>query len=302
MPYSITRNWAPQYRFYLFGQTQETGGGYDLRWTPSAVYLADNAAKTPTLRKFMIQPDWAATRDPGPLSAHAGHGWLPRFHAGKFTVYEIMANPRRTILRLVLCQTGRLLSRGSLVNPPHDPAEPFATWRRAMKSRRSWLPHVAVALALAGFVLALFARLLFTDRVLASGDILHYFYPYRDYAAAAFRAGRIPLWNPYHLCGRALSRQSPGRGALSPALAPELAGRDQADLLERGPPRLDFGLLGGYWLMRRWGYSAWAGLITGLILAGSGFYGGLLGHLNQMNGVAWLPWMVLSFDADGQMA
>ena len=82
---------GPQSRFYLFGQTQETGGGYDLRWTPSAVYLADNAAKTPSLGKFMIQPDWAATRDQARYLPMRGMAWLPRFHAGKFTVYEIMA-------------------------------------------------------------------------------------------------------------------------------------------------------------------------------------------------------------------
>ncbi len=81
-----------QYRFYLFDQTQEHGG-YDLRWTPSAVYLADNAAKTPTLRKFMIQPDWAATRDQARYLPMRDMAWLPRFHAGKFTVYEIMAQP-----------------------------------------------------------------------------------------------------------------------------------------------------------------------------------------------------------------
>src|SRR5690606_25821416 len=50
--------------------------------------------------------------------------------------------------------------------------------------------------------------------------------------------------------------------------------------------------MGGYVLLRLWGYSRWAGLIAALVLAGSGFYGGLIGHLNQMNGAAWLPWAV----------
>ncbi len=56
-------------------------------------------------------------------------------------------------------------------------------------------------LTLAVFVAMLYARLLFTNRVLASGDILLYFYPYRDYAAAALRSGEIPLWNPYIFLG-----------------------------------------------------------------------------------------------------
>ena len=59
----------------------------------------------------------------------------------------------------------------------------------------------AVGAGLALFAGLLYYRLLFTNRVLASGDILHYFYPYRDYAAAAFREGRFPLWNPYIFLG-----------------------------------------------------------------------------------------------------
>ena len=63
--------------------------------------------------------------------------------------------------------------------------------------RRNVAVHLGAAHLLLGFVLALYARLLFTNQVLASGDILHYFYPYRDFAAAALREGHIPLWNQY---------------------------------------------------------------------------------------------------------
>ncbi len=166
-----------------------------------------------------------------------------------------------------------------------------------MKSRRSWLPHVAVALALAGFILALFARLLFTDRVLASGDILHYFYPYRDYAAAAFREGRIPLWNPFIFVGVPFLA-NPQAAVLYPLHWPLSWLAVTKQIYWSGAIHGWILGYGGYWLMRRWGYSAWAGLTTGLILAGSGFYGGLLGHLNQMNGVAWLPWMLLIFNGN----
>ncbi|MBP7960589.1 MAG: YfhO family protein [Caldilineaceae bacterium] len=166
-----------------------------------------------------------------------------------------------------------------------------------MKSRRSWLPHVAVALALACFILALFARLLFTDRVLASGDILHYFYPYRDYAAAAFRGGRIPLWNPFIFVGVPFLA-NPQAAVLYPLHWPLSWLAVTKQIYWSGAIHGWILGYGGYWLMRRWGYSAWAGLTTGLILAGSGFYGGLLGHLNQMNGVAWLPWMFLIFNGN----
>ncbi|RIK44737.1 MAG: hypothetical protein DCC55_01310 [Chloroflexi bacterium] len=148
------------------------------------------------------------------------------------------------------------------------------------------------ALIIAAFVLLLYYSLLFTNRVLATGDILLYFYPYRDFAAAALREGRIPLWNPYLFLG-----------------APFLANPQAAVLY---PPHWPLAWLpvtkqvywsaaihtwllgfGAYRLLRCWRLNPGAGLIGGLVLAGSGFYGGLLGHLNQMNGAAWLPWGVL---------
>ncbi len=110
------------------------------------------------------------------------------------------------------------------------------TEKRQSESSKS---HILwAALGLLAFVLALYARLLFTDRVLASGDILHYFYPYRDYAAEAFRSGRIPLWNPFIIPRRSLSGQPTGRRTLSAALAAQLASGDQADLLECGVAHL----------------------------------------------------------------
>jgi hypothetical protein len=56
---------------------------------------------------------------------------------------------------------------------------------------------------------------------------------------------------------------------------------------------LGFGL---YLLLRRAQLTTWASLAGALVLAGCGFYGGLLGHINQMNAAAWLPWLLLIFD------
>ena len=66
---------------------------------------------------------------------------------------------------------------------------------------RRRLGHGAAAALLLLFVLLLFAPLLFTNRVLATGDILDYVYPHRSYAAEALRNGRIPFWNPYLFMG-----------------------------------------------------------------------------------------------------
>ncbi|MDE0630188.1 MAG: YfhO family protein [Caldilineaceae bacterium] len=160
--------------------------------------------------------------------------------------------------------------------------------------RRFRLP-LAAASFLALFVLLLFYRLLFTDRVLASGDILHYFYPYRDYAAAALRAGRIPFWNPYIFMG-APFLANPQAAALYPLHWPLSWLPVTRQLYWSGAIHAWILALGGCALMRRWGAGWLAAVGTGVVLAGSGFYGGLLGHINQMNGAAWLPWLLWALE------
>ncbi len=52
-----------QAEFYLYDQL--ASGAYERRWFPTALYLADNAAKTPYRTRWLIQPDW----DPQPALA-----------------------------------------------------------------------------------------------------------------------------------------------------------------------------------------------------------------------------------------
>lgn len=159
-------------------------------------------------------------------------------------------------------------------------------------SRTKWREHVAAAALLLVFALALFARLLFTNRVLASGDILHYFYPYRDFAADALRAGHIPLWNPFIFNG-APFLANPQAAVLYPLHWPLIWLPATKQIYWSAALHTWLLGLGGYVLMRGWRYGFWSAMTTGVVLAGSGFYGGLIGHINQMNGAAWLPWSVL---------
>ncbi len=170
----------------------------------------------------------------------------------------------------------------------------FLISSRSSSIRRILLPLSAASI-LAFFVLLLFYRLLFTDRVLASGDILHYFYPYRDYAAASLRAGRIPFWNPYIFMG-APFLANPQAATLYPLHWPLSWLPVTRQLYWSGAIHAWILALGGFALMRRWGMGWPAAVGTGLVLAGSGFYGGLLGHINQMNGAAWLPWLLWALE------
>lgn len=163
-----------------------------------------------------------------------------------------------------------------------------------MKGRSTLRAPLLVATGLALFVILLYAPLLLTNRVLASGDILLYFYPYRDYAAAALREGRIPLWNPYIFNGVPFLA-NPQAAVLYPLHWPLSWLPVTQQIYWSGALHTWLLGYGGYWLARRLGLGGWAGFTTGLVLAGSGFYGGLLGHINQMNGAAWLPWALLIF-------
>lgn len=80
------------YRFYLFDDLR--AGRVELRWFPSAPYLADNAAKLPNSRQFLILPAWA----PQPhLAVHLPMRRLAlatRHVRDNFRVVEILHTPQ----------------------------------------------------------------------------------------------------------------------------------------------------------------------------------------------------------------
>lgn len=151
-----------------------------------------------------------------------------------------------------------------------------------------WLAPLLLAL----FVALLYYPLLFTNRVLTGGDILLYFYPYRDYAAAALREWRLPLWNPYIFNGVPFLA-NPQAAVFYPLHWP-LSWLPVTKQIYWSAALHTWMLgYGGYRLVRHNHQRPWAALLSALVLAGSGFYGGLIGHINQMNGAAWLPWGLL---------
>lgn len=169
------------------------------------------------------------------------------------------------------------------------------------RERRGWWRDVIAATLLAGFVLTLYAQLLFTNRVLAGGDIQLYFYPYWEYVGATLRAGRLPFWNPYLFLGAPLLA-NPQAAVLYPLHWPFFAaggiGMPVTQQIYWSAALHTWLLgLGGYTLLRRWRYPGAAALLVGIVLAGSGFVGGLLGHINQLNAATWLPWAALCLAA-----
>lgn len=137
----------------------------------------------------------------------------------------------------------------------------------------------------------------FTNLILGQGDTFLYFYPYWEAAAAALRAGRVPLWNPQLFMG-----------------APFLANSQVGFFYPLNWP---------LWLLLPVPYAVSATILLHLFIAGAGTYrlgrralalsrpgsllaaglfalGGYLtaqvAHVNQLQGLAWLPWILALAD------
>lgn len=149
----------------------------------------------------------------------------------------------------------------------------------------------AILLVLAGLILLFFNRLATGNLILARGDVYLYFYPYWQAAADAFSEGRVPLWNPHLFMG-----------------APFVANSQVGFFYPLNWP---------LWLLLETPYAVSASIILHLFIAGSGAFlagrrclslsrpaaglaavlfalGGYVTsqveHVNQVQGIAWLPW------------
>ena len=136
-----------------------------------------------------------------------------------------------------------------------------------------------------------------TNRILAGVDAFTYFTPYWAHRMEAFRAGQVPLWNPYLFSGAPflaniqaavlyplhwpLSWLRAGAGAGVVGAAARLAGRRLH--LHAGDAA-------------RCGSSRLAGFAAGLIFGLGGFTLARVENINQLNALAWLPAMLWLYD------
>ena len=170
---------------------------------------------------------------------------------------------------------------------------------RPTRGRWAWL--LAAGL-LAGGVLLVYWRLLLTNRVIATGDSLTYFIPYRDYANSALRAGHLPVWNPYLFLGVPFLA-NPQSAVLYPLHWP-FVGLDAArSLVASMGLHLWLAGLGMLLYTRRVAGLSWLPAVAaGLVFSLSGFLGARVGQINQLSAAAWLPWLLwLIEEAEGSM-
>ena len=160
-------------------------------------------------------------------------------------------------------------------------------------AKGAWLAPV-----LAFFVILLIYRRLLAGRVIATGDLETYFFPYWVAVSRSFRSGKLPFWTPYLFNGVPLLANSQV-GVFYPLNWPFwfLTGNTldgvAAALHTSVIVHVSLALLTMYFLARKIGLSKWAAVLSGFVYAGSGFVGIHVEHLNQLQALAWMPLVLL---------
>ncbi len=162
-----------------------------------------------------------------------------------------------------------------------------------MSRSRRIAADVAALAALAALTLIFFWQIALTNRILAGLDVYTYFYPYRDFASEALRAGRLPLWNPSLFMGAPLLANSQV-AVLYPLHWPLL--------WLSTPKQVAWSIVAHVWLAGAGTYlfsraavklRPLPALLSAAVFAFGGFLGAQVEHLNQLNASAWLPWLLL---------
>lgn len=149
------------------------------------------------------------------------------------------------------------------------------------------------------FTVIFFYDWAFTDRILGRGDAFNYFYPYWDVRNGAFRAGQLPLWSP-DIFGGVPLLANPQLGTFYPL--------NWLFTFLRAPEAIRYSVLihiflaslGVYVLFyrlsqARGGFSGHA-LIAALVYGFGGHLGAHVEQINQLQGLALLPWCFWLYD------
>lgn len=152
------------------------------------------------------------------------------------------------------------------------------------------------AFVLTGIAAAFFWRFVFTDLILPRGDVFTYFTPYWHYRNEALLAGRIPFWNPILFMGVPFLANSQA-GVLYPpnwlftALDAPTAIKYSIIL------HIVWAVLGTYLFARRTlRISILSASLTAITFALGGYLTAQVEHVNQVQGLAWMPFLFWLWD------
>jgi hypothetical protein len=159
------------------------------------------------------------------------------------------------------------------------------------------LRDLFAVLSLCALVCICFWRIALAGRVLAGGDAFIYFYPYWAEATRAIQAGRLLLWNPCLFMGAPFLANSQV-GVFYPLnlvlwlLLPAHQSLHLTIVLHLCLAALN-AYLWGRVSLRLGRVGAWA---VGATFALGGYLGAQVEHVNQLQGLAWLPLMLALWD------
>ena len=165
--------------------------------------------------------------------------------------------------------------------------------KKFMRDERKKIIWVVPGLLLLGLVLLFFNKMAFSNLILARGDTFLYFYPYWHAAAEALKAWRIPLWNDSLFMGAPLLANSQV-GFFYPLnwlvwwLLPTPYAASASILIH-----VSIAGAGTYLLAKRALVLEWqSALLTAVLFALGGYFTAQVEHINQVQGLAWLPWLL----------
>lgn len=130
---------------------------------------------------------------------------------------------------------------------------------------------------------------------IGSADLYTSFYPRTSYAFGTLRTGKLPLWNPYQLCGKPLLA-TPAAGVFYPLNFVYLVFDVDTAIEISFLLHMLLGALGMFYLMRHFGVGTFAALCSAVTFVWSGW---LIDNANQpvlFAGMMWMPLTALLLD------
>jgi len=130
--------------------------------------------------------------------------------------------------------------------------------------------------------------------ILQADSVLQ-FYPWRDLVFESWHQSRLPLWNPYQLCGTPLLANSQSAGFYPPHILLGILGIPTGiAILLLAWFHLFWASVGAYALARRIGANRIGASVAGVSFGGSTFMLSWLALPSVVSTAAWVPW-VLAF-------
>jgi hypothetical protein len=154
----------------------------------------------------------------------------------------------------------------------------------------------AAVLFLAGLTVLFFRKILLTNLILVGVDSFLYFYPYRAYVTESLLAGRFPFWNPHLFMGAPLFANMQ-TAVLYPLFWPLIGLFVPKQVAWSIALHVLLAATGTLLYARRSLRLGWVASLGVAVAFGMGGYlGAQVEHINQLSGMAWLPWVFLLLD------